>query len=70
VQQPFQNRKYRAKISNPKLLKDADVKPGGPVPNEESLNPWIYTRYGSFTGKTIYEVKEGVLEEKSDLERG
>lgn len=53
-----------------KLLEDADVKPGGPVPNEESLNPWIYTRYGSFTSKTIYEVKEGVLEEKSDLERG
>ncbi|MGG6296321.1 DUF4157 domain-containing protein [Leptolyngbya sp. AN02str] len=42
------------------------VEPGGPVPNEEQVNQWTYTRYGSFTGKEIHTVKNGVLVNEFD----
>lgn len=52
-----------------KVMDAAEVEPGGAVPDEEKLNAWTYTRYGSFTGKKVYKIKAGTLVEESDLGR-
>lgn len=45
------------------------VEPGGPVPNEEQLNEWTYTRFGSFTGKETYRIRDGFLEKVADVKK-